>query len=303
METRRRAIDSNLIQTLSSLGCRILKDEPLSEHCSFKIGGPVDFFVEIPNEQALLIFLNNVKNKKNVYFILGSGTNVLFPDEGYRGTIISLTGTFREISVFNEEILSGSGALMSDVLNTAIKNNLTGLECTAGIPGTVGGAVFGNAGSKNKWIGSFVKNVEVYKNLKKESINKEKIAFSYRKSGLGNCIITSVSFFLKKDIENDNLEMICESMKKRLRTQPLIMPSAGSIFKNLDGCSVGELIEKLGLKGIRAGGAQISEVHGNFIVNTGGASAKDVVSLIKLVKAKVKEEFNINLETEIRIIK
>jgi UDP-N-acetylmuramate dehydrogenase len=301
VETRRKTIDSNLIQILSSLGCRILKDEPLSEHCSFKIGGPVDFFVEIPNEQALLIFLKNIK--KSAYFILGSGTNVLFSDEGYRGTIISLTGTFREISVFNEEILSGSGALMSNVLDTAIKNNLAGLECTVGIPGTVGGAVFGNAGSKDKWIGSSVKNVEVYKNLKKESMNKEKIAFSYRRSGLENCIITSVSFFLKKDIENDSLEMICESMKKRLRTQPLIMPSAGSIFKNLDDLSVGELIEKLGLKGIRAGGAQISEVHGNFIVNTGGASAKDVVSLIELVKTKVKEEFDINLEKEIRIIK
>jgi UDP-N-acetylmuramate dehydrogenase len=303
MEKRRRVIDTDLIQVLSSLGCKILKDEPLSEHCSFKIGGPADLFVEIPTEHALLIFLNSFK--KNNYFILGAGTNILFADEGYRGAIISFTETFREVSVLGEEILSGAGALISNVLDIAIKNNLTGLECVAGIPGTVGGAVFGNAGSKNKWVGSVVKNVECYKNLKKESINKEKVAFGYRRSGLENCIITRISFLLKKNVENGSLKKVVRTnLKKRLKTQPLAVPSAGSIFKNPYACcSVGELIEELGLKGMCVGGAKFSEIHGNFIVNTGRALAKDVISLIELAKIKAKERFNINLETEIRIIK
>jgi UDP-N-acetylmuramate dehydrogenase len=246
-------------------------------------------------------FLNRASNYK--FYILGSGTNILFSDKGYRGVMISLTGKFKEISVLDEEIISGSGALLSKVLNVASKHNLIGLECSAGIPGTVGGAVYGNAGSKDKWIGSVVKSIEVFKNFKKEIIKKEKIAFDYRKSGLENCVITSVSFSLKKDTENDSLSVISGNIKKRLETQPLKMPNTGSIFKNPAGYSVGKLIEDAGLKGISAGGAQISELHGNFIVNTGGAFSKDVLYLIELIKSKIKEKFNVNLEMEIKIIK
>jgi UDP-N-acetylmuramate dehydrogenase len=290
-----------LIETLSSLGCRVLKDEPLSMHCSFKIGGPADFFIEIPNELALSEFLRIISAGR--FYILGGGTNILFSDEGYRGIIVRLTGDFKEISVSGDEILCGGGALLSDVLKTACKNSLTGIECAAGISGTVGGAVYGNAGRGDKWISTAVKSVEVYKNLKKELINREKAVFGYRKSGFENCIISKVVFSLKKDMKNDSLGEISKNMQKRLETQPLNMPNAGSIFKNPDGLSVGKLIEKAGLKGICAGKAQISELHGNFIVNTGGAFAEDVLSLINLIKEKIKEKFGISLETEIKIIK
>jgi UDP-N-acetylmuramate dehydrogenase len=290
-----------LIETLFSLGCRVLKDEPLSMHCSFKIGGPADFFIEIPNEPALSEFLKIISDGR--FYILGGGTNILFSDEGYGGTIVRLTGDFKEISVSGDEILCGGGALLSDVLKTACENGLTGLECAAGILGTVGGAVYGNAGRRDKWISSVVKSVEVYKNLKKELINREKAVFGYRKSGFENCIISKAIFSLKKDIKKDSLEEISENMQKRLETQPLNMPNAGSIFKNPDGFSVGKLIEEADLKGKCAGKAQISELHGNFIVNTGGAFAEDVLALIDLVKEKIKEKFDISLETEIKIIK
>jgi UDP-N-acetylmuramate dehydrogenase len=193
--------------------------------------------------------------------------------------------------------------LFSDVLKTTLENDLTGLEYMAGIPGTVGGAVYGNTGSKDEWISAAIKTVEVYKNLKKELINKEKIAFDYRKSGLENCIISKVNFSLKKDTRNDSLKEISRNIQKRLEAQPLNMPNAGSIFKNPDGFSAGKLIEEAGLKGKRVGGAQISKLHGNFIVNTGGAFAKDVLTLIDLVKERIKEKFSINLETEIKITK
>ncbi|GHT23163.1 UDP-N-acetylenolpyruvoylglucosamine reductase 1 [Endomicrobiia bacterium] len=290
-----------MIEILSSLGCRVLKDEPLSMHCSFKIGGPADFFIEIPNELALSEFLRIISDGR--FCILGGGTNILFSDEGYRGTIVRLTGCFKEISVSGDEILCGGGALLSDVLKTACENGLTGLECTAGILGTVGGAVYGNVGRGDKWISAVIKSVEVYKNFKKELINREKAIFGYRKSGFENSIILKVVFSLKKDMKNDSLKEISKNMQKRLETQPLNIPNAGSIFKNPDGFSVGKLIEEAGLKGIYAGKAQISELHGNFIVNTGGAFAEDVLALINLIKEKVKEKFGISLETEIKIIK
>ncbi|GHT43290.1 UDP-N-acetylenolpyruvoylglucosamine reductase [Endomicrobiia bacterium] len=301
MEKRGKVIDPNLIKLLSSLGCKILKNEPLSRHCSFKIGGPAGFFVEIPSKEALNCFLGSASTCN--YIVLGGGTNILFSDEGYRGIIISLVGKFKEISVLGEKIISGGGALLSNVVNTALKNNLTGLECVAGIPGTVGGAIYGNAGNKYQWISEAVGGVEVYKNLDEEFINKEKIVFGYRKSGLKNCIITNVSFFLRRNTDNDSLSTISKSIQKRLGTQPLNIPNAGSIFKNPAEFSVGKLVEESGLKGICIGGAKISELHGNFIVNCGDASAKDVLALIDLIKNKVKEKFSIDLETEIKIIK
>ncbi|MCA6085482.1 UDP-N-acetylmuramate dehydrogenase [Candidatus Endomicrobiellum agilis] len=290
-----------MIKTLSSFGCKILKDEPLSKYCSFKIGGPADFFIEILNEQALLEFLKVMSGGK--FYVLSGGTNVLFSDKGYRGAIIRLAGDFRKISVLKNEISCGSGVLLSDVLKIALENDLVGLEYMAGIPGTVGGAVYGNTGSKDEWISAAIKTVEVYKNLRKELVNKEEIVFGYRKSGLENCIISKVNFSLKKDTKNGSLKKISENIRKRLETQPLNMPNAGSIFKNPNGFSVGKLIEEAGLKGKCVGGAQISKLHGNFIVNTGGALAKDVLTLIDLVKERIKEKFSIDLETEIKIIK
>ena len=290
-----------MIKTLSSFGCKILKDEPLSKYCSFKIGGPADFFIEILNEQALLEFLKVMSGGK--FYVLSGGTNVLFSDKGYRGAIIRLAGDFRKISVLENEISCGSGVLLSDVLKIALENDLVGLEYMAGIPGTVGGAVYGNTGSKDEWISAAIKTVEVYKNLRKELVNKEEIVFGYRKSGLENCIISKVNFSLKKDTKNDSLKKISGNIRKRLETQPLNMPNAGSIFKNPNGFSVGKLIEEAGLKGKCVGGAQISKLHGNFIVNTGGALAKDVLTLIDLVKERIKEKFSIDLETEIKIIK
>ncbi|MDR3281806.1 MAG: UDP-N-acetylmuramate dehydrogenase [Endomicrobium sp.] len=301
MEKRRRIIKFDLAaKTLSLVGCRVIRNEPLSNHCSLNIGGAAEFFIEIPNERSLVFFLNSVLADN--YLVLGEGTNVLFPDEGYRGTVIRFTGIFKSISISKNEILSGGGALLSNVLKIALKSNLPGLEFVTGIPGTVGGAVYGNVGNRDEWISTVVKTVEIYKNLKKECLSKDKLNFSYRKSNLENCLITKVNFSLENETKTANLQKIFKNIQKRLETQPSNTPSAGSIFKNPDGYSAGKLIEEIGLKGKRIGNAKIDEIHGNFIVNTGGASSKDVIALIHLIKKNVAEKFNINLETEVKII-
>jgi UDP-N-acetylmuramate dehydrogenase len=291
----------SIFNELYLAGCKILKDELLSKHCSFKIGGLADYFIEIPDEDALSLFLKNIGSDN--FYILGDGTNVLFSDGGYKGIVISLTKNFKEITINGEEFFCGAGASLSNVLNAAIKNNLVGLEFSAGIPGSVGGAVYGNAGLKDKWIDSVIKTVEVYKNAKKISLETKNINFSYRKSNIENAVISGVHFFLKKVVENDSLIVVSESINRRLKTQPLNFPNAGSIFKNPQGHSVGKLIEEAGLKGVSIGDAQISKLHGNFIVNTGKALAEDVLTLIALIEETIYKEFNIKLETEIKIIK
>jgi UDP-N-acetylmuramate dehydrogenase len=297
VEKRRRAINASLISKLSQYGCKILSDEPLSKHTSFNIGGNADFFVEIPNQEALAAFLK----LKLPFFVLGGGTNILFSDAGYRGIIIKLTGDFTDIFVEDNEVICGAGANLARVLKTAAQNSLSGLENAAGIPGNIGGAVFGNAGTNAQGIGACLKYAEVFKHGQREVINKEDIRFSYRSSSLENCLITKVVFALKKADKNDILNAISIHLDKRVKSQPLSSPNAGCIFKNPTGLSAGKLIDEAGLKGLVCGGAKISEIHANFIVNTGGAKSKDVVFLMETVTKAVKEKFNIVLEPEIRI--
>lgn len=286
---------------LGFTGAKISLNESMSRHCSFKIGGTADIFIEIPNERTLCAFLIKAASLNMKYFLLGSGTNVLFSDSKYEGAVVKLTGDFENIRVEGEKVVSGAGANLAAVVKKAAESGLSGLECCAGIPGTAGGAVFGNAGSGRTGIGDFVESVEAYnKNGKKELINKEKIGFSYRKSGLGEYVISKINFCLKKEDKNDILKEVFASIEKRSKTQPLNYPNAGCIFKNPEGFSAGKLIEEAGLKGKSSGGAQISEVHGNFIVNTGKARAEDVLFLINAAKSAVKEKFNIELELEIR---
>ncbi|AKL98305.1 UDP-N-acetylmuramate dehydrogenase [Endomicrobium proavitum] len=301
MEKRRRVINADLIKTLSLAGCKILENEPMSKRCSFKIGGGADFFVEIPTEKALLVFLQNIGEEN--FFILGGATNILFSDNGYRGAIVKLTEEFAQFSIKGNAVTCGAGASLPLVVKAAAENNLSGFESLAGIPGTVGGAVLGNAGSAAKWISNSVESVEVFRNAKKELLKREEIVFEYRSSNLKNVVITKINFTLKKAAGNDILKEISESINRRAQSQPLNTPNAGCIFKNPKDASAGKLIDESGLKGKSYGGAKISEIHANFIVNTGAAKADDVLYLAELAKKTVKEKFNINLEYEIKIIK
>jgi len=298
-------MNNEAVLKLSNLGCSIAKNEPLSKHTSFKIGGAADYFIEIPSKNALLEFLNlNI-----TFYILGAGTNVLFSDGGFRGTVIKLTGEFLDCSAAGNKVSCGSGFSLQMLVNKTAELGLSGLECCAGIPGTVGGAVFGNAGSKDMFISDSIESVETIM-WKVESgkwnerlLKKNEINFKYRSSGLKNCIITKINFALKNSDKNDILKTISDSLEKRKILQPLNLPNAGCIFKNPKGQSAGKLIDLAGLKGKIIGSAKISEIHANFIVNTGNAKASDVLELIALAKKTVKEKFGVELEEEIRIIK
>ena len=291
------------IKKLSSQGCIILENEPLSKHSSFKIGGPADFFINIPDNQALLAFLNENLN----FFVLGGGTNVLFSDKGYKGIVVKLAGEFEKFYIEGSFVACGGGAHMASVIRAAAENGLSGFECCAGIPGTIGGAVFGNAGSADYWISDIIESAEIYSKAengkwKAEILKKDDIGFQYRSSGLENCVIAKVNFSLKKEAENDILKTISENIEKRKKSQPLNAANAGCIFKNPAGLSAGKLIDDAGLKGKKKGGAEISGIHANFIVNNGNAKASDVLDLIYAARKTVKEKFNIDLELEIKIL-
>jgi len=258
---------------------KIKKNVLLSKYTTFKIGGLAKYFCIANNKKDVIMAIKWAKEKKLPFFILGNGSNVLVVDKKYSGLVIK-TGKPLAHYVFK------------------------GLEWAAGIPGTIEGAVYGNAGAFGKSMKDAVKEVEVWdtKTEKIKIFKKKDCGFGYRESIFKknkNLIILSVKIKSKKS----NLKKIKEYLNYKKQTQPLNLPSAGSVFKNPKGYFAAELIEKCGLKGKTIGRAQISKKHANFIVNLGGAKAKDVFTLIKIIKQKVKNKFGIILEEEIQILK
>jgi len=283
----------------------ILKNEPMKNHTSFKIGGPAIAVVK-PNSIEKLIEIIKLLKKENIkHYILGNGTNVLFPDEGYNGIIIKIAEQFNEITINGNEVYVKAGELLSKVSKIAAKESLTGLEFALGIPGTIGGAVIMNAGAYDGEMKDVVKSVEVI-NQQGELIvlKNDEMLFGYRSSIAKekDYIILGVKLELEKGNSDDIYNKMDELTKKRTSKQPLHLPSAGSTFKRPKGNYAGKLIEDAGLKGLTYGGAQVSDLHSGFIVNINNASYDDVVTLIDMVKSIVKEKFEIDLELEIKII-
>ena len=280
-------------------------NELLSRHTSFRIGGPADVWIypkDISDIKNILMFC---KGYNIPVTTLGRGTNVLISDKGIRGVVLNLERGLCDINIKGERITCGAGALLSKLLKQAAKEELTGLEFAAGIPGTIGGAVCMNAGTKTKHttIGDFVESVKVIDMKGNVSeLGKDDLCFGYRKSNLSEYIIVEVELKLKRGKEkeiNDSISLFLEHKKS---TQVLDIPSAGCIFKNPDGHSAGRLIDEAGLKGLAVGDAQVSMKHANFIVNNGNASAQDILELIKKIKLTVFEKTGVKLEEEIKII-
>ena len=289
---------------LASLVSVLKVNEPLKNHTTFHLGGPADYFAEVQNRKELLDIYNFAKKQNVSLMVLGGGSNVLVDDRGFRGIIMKLSGEFREIALDGDVLSAGCGALTQTVLKASIDKELSGLECLSGIPGTIGGAIAGNAGSKDSWIGDAVISVEVLNEEGKIlEIPKEKIKFGYRSSGLNNNILLKAKLNLKKSLKNDIFTKVERYASSREQTQPLGSWNAGCIFKNPDGGIAGRLIDECGLKGLSFGGAKVSEKHANFILNVDNAKSSDVFELMKIIRSKVKEKFNINLELEIKIIK
>jgi len=303
------------LESIKKLGLAVKTNEPLAKYTTFKIGGPADFFVEVEEEEKLLNLIKLLKDLNLPYFILGGGSNLLVADEGFRGTIIKIQNSKFKIQKFDYvkdssgmdnskfKIICGAGYLLGRLIEKTAKLGLTGLEFAAGIPGTVGGAVRGNAGAWGQAIGDKVKRVKVLTSRGEiKWIEASDCHFSYRQSQFKKTkeIILEVELELEKGNKKEIQEKISQNLAKRT-TQPK-EPSAGCIFVNPKPLVAGELIDKCGLKGKRIGDAQISPKHANFIVNLGKAKAAEVIKLIKLIKEKVKEKFGVELEEEISFL-
>ena len=298
---------SDIIYNLAEiLGCEARKDEPLSRHTTFKIGGNADTYVKVTSASKLSTILKECKESDVDYLIIGNGSNLLASDDGYRGVIIRLGGEFRKIALVDEDtIYCGAGASLAALCKFAQSSGLSGLEFAWGIPGTVGGAVFMNAGAYGGEMKDVVYSVNhITPDGETGRTEKEDLAFGYRTSVYrsNKAIITGVTLKLKKDNPDDIRARMDDYLSRRSSKQPLEFPSAGSVFKRPEGAYAGALIEQCGLKGHSHGGAQVSEKHAGFIINRNNATAHDVKSLIREVQTKVFDETGYNLECELIIL-
>ena len=298
---------SDIIYNLAEiLGCEARKDEPLSRHTTFKIGGNADTYVKVTSASKLSTILKECKESDVDYLIIGNGSNLLASDDGYRGVIIRLDGEFRKIALVDEDtIYCGAGASLAALCKFAQSSGLSGLEFAWGIPGTVGGAVFMNAGAYGGEMKDVVYSVNhITPDGETGRTEKEDLAFGYRTSlyRSNKAIITGVTLKLKKDNPDDIRARMDDYLSRRSSKQPLEFPSAGSVFKRPEGAYAGALIEQCGLEGHSHGGAQVSEKHAGFIINRNNATAHDVKSLIREVQTKVFDETGYNLECELIIL-
>lgn len=284
-----------------NLKSKIIEDVVLAPYTSFKIGGKADLFIIPYSWSEFLLIITLLKEFNIPVRILGQGTNILIPDEGIRGAVIKFGQNLGRINLLDKERLEvEAGCLVSRLISYMLERNLGGLEFMIGIPGTLGGAVIGNAGAWNKSIGEFVEEVEILdENLKEKILKKGDLVFSYRDSNIRrDWIIKRVILKVKEKPKEFSLKEIKNYLKERNKKIPKY-PSAGSIFKNPKEGPAGYFIDSLGLKGKRIGDAMISYEHANIIVNLGKARSTDVMELIEYVRLKVREAYNINLEPEI----
>jgi UDP-N-acetylmuramate dehydrogenase len=276
----------------------IRENEPLSKHTSYKTGGLARVYIEPYTTEELLEAFKIID--KDNFFILGRGSNVLFSDDFYDGTILSLRKLNLYSFISGKKLFAGAGCKLDSIVEFSISNDLGGIEELSGIPGSVGGAVFMNAGAfdvEMKDVVEYIIVVDYYGNLQR--LDNKDIKFSYRCSGLGNKIVAEVVLHLNKGADEAKRDAI---LGKRADRQPLDYPSCGSVFKRPKGGFAGSLIEQCGLKGFRIGGAEISRKHANFIVNTGNATSTDIYSIICHVKEVVYQNTGILLEEEVKLV-
>lgn len=283
----------------------LLEQELMSRHTSFRIGGPADYFVEPASVDELAGVLSLARQEKVPFFIVGNGSNLLVSDEGFRGMIVHTGGSLRSISVEGDVIYAQAGALLGAVAGAALEAGLTGMEFAAGIPGTLGGAVCMNAGAYGGEMKDILLDAEVLtQDGERLVIPVEELDLSYRHSIIfeKNYIVLAAHIRLSREDKTQIRNRMNELAGARKEKQPLEYPSAGSTFKRPEGYFAGKLIQDAGLKGYTVGGAQVSEKHSGFVINRGGATAEEVRFLIRQVRSKVKQQFGVELEPEVRML-
>ncbi|MDD4319920.1 MAG: UDP-N-acetylmuramate dehydrogenase [Acidaminococcaceae bacterium] len=285
---------------------RYYLQEPMKNHTSFHIGGPADLLVMPKDVEELRQLLLCISLEKLPLTILGNGSNILVKDNGVRGVVIKLGNALRKVECNGNFIVADAGVSLAAVANKAASFNLTGLEFAVGIPGSLGGAVFMNAGAYDGEMKNVVKSVTVMyiKDGSSKVIKGKNLDFGYRHSAIQamDCVITEINMKLVSGKPEAIKQKMADFTDSRVTKQPLDLPNAGSMFKRPHGYYAGTLIEEAGLKGYTVGGAQVSEKHAGFVVNIGNATASDVLQLMKDVQDRVYEYSRVHLEPEVRVI-
>ncbi|MBC7267044.1 MAG: UDP-N-acetylmuramate dehydrogenase [Coriobacteriia bacterium] len=300
----REAVERARERLVGRIEGEIRANEPMSRFTSFRIGGPADLLVMCDTVSDLALATEVLGEEQVPWVVIGKGTNLLVSDEGYRGAVLLLGREFRTRVREGQAIRAGAGAVLAHLVQDAFHYGLAGLEFAVGIPGTLGGALAMNAGSRDVWMSSVVESVTLFvpgRGL--ELVHGSEVEWGYRRSGLdARGIIVEAELKLREGEPARIRHEMERSLARRKQTQPIGKPCAGSVFVNPEGESAGRLIEQAGLKNTRLGGARVSEIHANFIVNDGGATAADVLGLIRKIKLIVKETHGVELRLEIRFL-
>ena len=289
-------------------GCtakELLLEEPMAKHTSFRIGGPADVLAQPGNEAEVAELLKRAAHHAVPVTLVGNGSNLLVRDKGIRGLVIKLSNLFSSITVAGNVLTFGSGISLAMASKKAASLSLSGLEFAVGIPGTIGGAVYMNAGAYDGEMAKVVTSVQVMDRQGQSSqLKADELDFSYRHTALQNSglIVTSVTVSLQPGEAESIKAKMDDFSQRRIAKQPLELPSAGSMFKRPVGYFAGTLIEQTGLKGYTVGGAQVSTKHAGFVVNVGGATAKDVLQLIRDVQDRVLAVQGVQLEPEVLVL-
>ena len=281
----------------------VKRAEPLAPHTWFHLGGPAEYFAEPTGVEELQALVRRARQEEAPIRLLGGGSNILVRDEGVSGLVVRLSApAFTDITLSGQTLSAGGGAKLGHAISTSVREGLAGLETLVGIPGTIGGALHGNTGSRGGDIGQWTCQATVMTRTGEIlERSREELVFAYRESSLDELVILSARF----ELDRDDPEELTKRMQKqwivKKAAQPLGHQSAGCIFKNPRGMSAGMLIEQCGLKSTRFGQAEVSDRHANFIVADPGATTQDVLRLVELVRDRVHERLGIELETEIQI--
>jgi UDP-N-acetylmuramate dehydrogenase len=282
-------------------------DFKIEQYTFFRVGGKVEIICFVDEISFLVQLVSYLRKEKIPFLVVGNGSNILVKDKGLKGAVIILKGRLAEIEASTGEkdsLVTGGGLSVMELIHYCAREGLSGLEFMAGIPGTVGGAAVMNAGAYGHEICECIEDVRIVTGQgKKVVLDRSEIDFTYRVSSIpSDSVVYGVTLKLKIDSRDRINKRIMGYLEKRKETQPVDLPSCGSVFRNPSGDYAGRLIEKAGLKGEKIGGAMISPKHANYIVNTGGARASDILALMELAKRRVNEKFGIKLVSEVRVV-
>ena len=283
---------------------KVKENVDLKNYNTYKVSTMAKYLVDVKSEESLISLVKYLNENNIKYLILGNGSNVVLPEENFDGVIIKLNG-LNTLDIDDDEVYVGAGVMLPKLVSETVNNCLCGLEWAAGIPGTVGGAVVGNAGAYLSDIFTFIDEIKVLINGEIKILKKSDVEYSYRHTSFKDnkdMIILGVKLKLEKGSSDESEVLMKKRLERRIESQPLEYPNAGSVFRNPEGDYAGRLIEECGLKGKKIGGAMVSEKHANFIINYDNATPKDVRDLIKLVHDEVLNKTGVDLIVEQEII-